>query len=293
MDTDLIAVTGATGQLGTRVARRLADRGVRQRLIVRDAARAPEVTGAEVTRASSYGARNEMRAALEGVGTLFLIPAKESLDRLDQHRAAVDTAVEAGVGRIVYLSFVGARSSSFTLAREHGATEQHIPRHGGALHVPAHEPLHGLHPVDSGPDGVIHGPADEGRVAAVLRDGIADAVAVLLTEPGHEGQAYDLTGPEAFTLADAAAEMSRASGKPIAFHDETLEEARASRAQFGAPGWEVEAWISSYVAIANGELDQVSGDVERLTGHPPMSLAAYLAAPSESVDHVGGGQHPP
>jgi NAD(P)H dehydrogenase (quinone) len=273
----LIAVTGATGEVGTRVARRLADRGVPLRLIVRDPSRAPSLRGAAVRQASSYGTREEMRTALEGVHTLFLVPAAESLDRLDQHKAAVDVAVMAGVQRIVYLSFVGAAGSSFILGREHGATEQHIIASGVPYTFPRMNLYMDFIPSMVGEDGVIRGPADEGRLAAVLRDDIADAVAVVLTEPGHEGRAYDLTGPEAFTLAEAAEEMSRASGRRIEFQDETLEEARASRSVFGAPDWEVEAWISSYVAIANGELEQVSQDVERLTGHPPKSLQEYLA----------------
>src|SRR3954453_13514552 len=115
----MIGVTGATGGMGSRVARRLA--GEPHRLIVRDAARAP-VVGAEVCEASSYGAGDEMRAALEGVDTLFLVPGKESADRVDQPRTAVEAAVHAGVERLVYLSFVGASDSSFSLGREHGAT---------------------------------------------------------------------------------------------------------------------------------------------------------------------------
>jgi NAD(P)H dehydrogenase (quinone) len=273
----LIAVTGATGGIGTRVARRLADRGVPLRLIARDPSRAPSLRGVAVRQASSYGTREEMRTALEGVDTLFLIPAAESLDRLDQHKAAVDVAVAAGVQRIVYLSFVGAAGSSFILGREHGATEQHIIASGVPYTVPRMNLYMDFIPSMVGDDGVIRGPADDGRLAAVLRDDIADAVAVVLTEPSHEGRAYDLTGPEAFTLAEAAEEMSRASGRRIEFQDETLEEARASRSIFGAPDWEVEAWISSYVAIANGELEHVSQDVERLTGHPPKSLQEYLA----------------
>jgi NAD(P)H dehydrogenase (quinone) len=273
----LIAVTGATGGMGTRVARRLADRGVPLRLIVRDPSRAPSIGRAAVRQASSYGAREEMRAALEGVDTLFLVPAAESLDRLDQHRAAVDAAVAAGVQRIVYLSFVGAAGSSFILGREHGATEQHIIASGVPYTFPRMNIYMDFIPSMAGEDGVIRGPADDGRVAAVLRDDLADAVAVVLTESGHEGRAYDLTGPEAFTLAEAAEEISRATGRHVEFQDETLEEARASRAVFGAPAWEVEAWISSYVAIANGELEHVSPDVEKLTGHPPTSLREYLA----------------
>ncbi|MEA2123268.1 MAG: hypothetical protein QOI80_50 [Solirubrobacteraceae bacterium] len=273
----MIAVTGATGGMGTRVARRLADRRMPLRLIVRDASRAPSIPRADVRQASSYGAREEMRAALEGVDTLFLIPAAESLDRLDQHRAAVDEAVAAGVQRIVYLSFVGAAGSSFILGREHGATEQHIVASGVPYTFPRMNIYMDFIPSMAGEDGVIRGPADAGRVAAVLRDDLADAVAVVLTESGHEGRAYDLTGPEAFTLAEAAEEISRATGRHVVFQDETLEEARASRAVFGAPAWQVEAWISSYVAIANGELEQVSQDVEKLTGHPPKSLREYLA----------------
>jgi len=115
--SDLIAATGATGFVGGRVARRLAELGVGQRLVVRDPARAPELPGAEVRAASAYGPGEEMRAALEGA-TLFLVPAHESADRVSQHRTAADAAVAAGVQRIVYLSFLGAApDSTFTLAR--------------------------------------------------------------------------------------------------------------------------------------------------------------------------------
>jgi uncharacterized protein YbjT (DUF2867 family) len=263
--------------MGNRVATRLAARGLDQRLIVRDAARAPSV-GAEVREASSYGARDEMRAALEGVETLFLIPAKESADRVEQHLTAVDAAVDAGVRRVVYLSFVGGPGSSFTLGREHFATEDHIRAAGVSWVFPRMNLYMDFIPSMIGSDGVIRGPADSGRFAAVLRDDIADAVAAILAAPGsHDGRSYDLTGPEAFTLAEAAEEMSRAWGKPISFVDETLEEARASRAVYGAPDWEVEAWISSYVAIAQDELSLVSGDVELLAGHPPVSLRQWLA----------------
>jgi uncharacterized protein YbjT (DUF2867 family) len=274
-----IGVAGATGEVGGRVARRLAERGVRQRLIVRDPTRAPGLPGAEVSAASSYGALEEMTSALRGVETLFLVPAAESTDRVDQHRTAVEAAVGAGVKRVVYLSFVGAATSSFTLGREHGATEKIVEASGLQWVFPRMNLYMDFIPSMVGEDGAIRGPADEGRLAAILRDDIADAVAVILTEPGrHDGHAYDLTGSEAFTLGEAAAEMSRAWGRPIVFVDETLEEARASRASFGAPDWEVEAWISSYVAIANGELEQVSHDVEHLTGHAPKTLREYLAA---------------
>src|SRR5467141_532417 len=104
----LIALTGATGAVGTRLAARLAEDGARQRLVVRNPARAPQLAGAEVRQASDYGAREEMRAALDGADMLFLMPAAEAPNRVEQHKTAVDAAVAAGVRRIVYLSFFGA-----------------------------------------------------------------------------------------------------------------------------------------------------------------------------------------
>lgn len=233
--------------------------------------------GAEVRAASAYGARAEMRAALEGVETLFLIPAKESPDRLEQHFTAVDAAVEAGVPRVVYLGFIRGGGSSFTLGREHFATEDHIRDSGLAWTFARMNLYMDFVPNMVGEDGVIRGPAGDGRFAAVLRDDVADAVAAVLAGPSqHEGRAYDVTGPEAFTLREAAQALSEHWGREIRFVNETLDEARASRAAFGAPHWEVEAWISSYVAIARGELEQVGDGVERLAGHPPTALRDWL-----------------
>jgi uncharacterized protein YbjT (DUF2867 family) len=283
----VIAVSGAGGGIGSRVAWRLAERGVLQRLVVRDPARAPEIESAEVRRASSYGARGEMSAALAGAETLFFVPAAESEDRLEQHLAAVEAAVEAGVARIVYLSFVGASpQATFTLARHHWATEQHIRSAGVDFTFLRMSLYIDFLPRMVSPTGVIAGPADGGRVGAVTRDDVADAAVAVLASAGHEGETYDITGPEAFTLERAAAEMSRAAGKPITFRDETLEEAYASRAVYSAPQWEVEGWVTTYAAIAAGELDAVSGEVERLAGHPPAGLADHLAAHPEALDHV-------
>ena len=130
-----IAVTGATGVVGGAVARLLSDRGLATRLVVRQPARAPSLAHSEVRRASSYGAADEMRAALEGCDTLCLIPAEESADRVTQHKTAVDAAVAAGVRRVVYLSIVApAPDATFTLARDHWATEQHV-RASGVAHA--------------------------------------------------------------------------------------------------------------------------------------------------------------
>jgi NAD(P)H dehydrogenase (quinone) len=274
-----IAITGATGFVGGRTAAELAARGVPTRLIVRDAARAPALDGAEVRVASGYGARDEMTAALDGIRTLFLIPAHETADRVEQHKTAVDAAVAAGVEHLVYLSYVDASAAStFTLGRQHGATEAHI-RASGVAHTFLRMNLYSdFIPLMAGEDGVIRGPAGDGRVAAVRRADIADAAAAVLAGEGEVGATYELTGPEAFTLAEAAATIRRITGREVVFHDETVEEAYASRAGYGAPDWQLEAWVTTYTAIAAGELEGVADDIAQLTGHEPGTLADVLRA---------------
>jgi NAD(P)H dehydrogenase (quinone) len=270
----LIAVTGATGYVGGRVAALLAERGAIQRLIVRDPARAPRLPGAEVRFASGYDAGAEMRAALEGADTLFMVPAEESADRVEQHRTVVDAAVAAGVGRIVYLSFLGAApDATFTLVRHHWATEEQIRAAGVGFTFARMSLYLDFLPRMVGPDGVIAGPAGDGRVAAVTRSDVADVAAAIVAGAGHDGRSYDVTGREALSMGELAAQLSELTGKPISYKDETLEEARASRASHGAPDWQVEAWISTYTAIAAGELDTVSDTVARLAGHEPRTLA--------------------
>ncbi|MGZ4783810.1 MAG: SDR family NAD(P)-dependent oxidoreductase, partial [Oryzihumus sp.] len=128
-------------------------------------------------------------------------------------------------------------------------------------------------------DGVIRGPAGDGRVAAVSQDDVAEAAAAVLLDPGaHAGTTYSLTGPEAFTLAEAASVTTAVTGREQRFEDETLEQAYASRASYGAADWQVDAWVSTYTAIRSGELAGVTDDVERLTGHPARSLEELLRA---------------
>jgi len=276
-----IAVTGATGFIGGEVARRLAEQGIEQRLLVRDPSRAPQVEGG-VVLPFSFADRAASEAALAGAEVLLMVSASESADRLDQHRTFVDAAAAAGVQHIVYTSFIGAApNATFTLVRDHFATEEYIKRSGvdytflrDSLYLDFMENLVGA-------DGNISGPAGDGRVGMVARRDVARVAATVLTNPGpHSGVHYDLTGPEALTLAEAARIIAKARGQVISFHNETLEEAYASRASYGAPDWQVEAWVSTYTAIAVGELDVVSGDIERITGEPPTSLADHLATVS-------------
>jgi NAD(P)H dehydrogenase (quinone) len=280
-----VVVTGVTGGLGGRVARRLAERGVGQRLVARDPGRAPALAGAEVAE-GSYDDRDSLRRAFDGAGTLFMVSASEDPDRLRLHANVVGAATDAGVERVVYTSFFGAAPDcSFTFGRDHWHTEELI-KGGGLRFTMLRDNLYlDFLPLMVGADGVIRGPAGDGRVAAVARDDIADVAAAVLLEGGdrHDGRSYDLTGPEALTMAEAAQRLSELAGRTVTYHPETLEEAYASRASYGAPDWEVDGWVTTYVAIANGELEAVSGDVAAVAGHPPMGLDDFLRRNPDSL----------
>ena len=314
----MLAVTGATGQVGGQVAARLAKLRLKQRLIVRDPKRTPSLPGAEVVQASSYGDAVAMGRALSGIDTLFLVSAHDRMgaahrsavenvpnptyDRTMQQVTAVDAAAAVGVRRIVYLSFLNAAAdSTFVLARDHYHTEEHIR----ALGVPFTFLRMSLYtenvPLRVSDDGVIRAPAGEGRAAWVTRDDLADVAVVVMTESGHENCTYDVTGPEALTMAETAERLSYATGRTISYQAQTPHEARATHTTSGLDKfeaerrsltgsglneYEVEVWITHYLQIATGELATVSDAVPRLTGHPAQSLADYLDRHPERYRHL-------
>lgn len=274
--TRTLAITGATGRLGRKVARRLAAAGVPQRLLVRDPRRAPKLADTEVAVAA-YEDTEAVRRALDGVETVYLVSGDEVHDRADQHASFVAAAAAAGVSRVVYLSFVGAApDATFHWARDHWKTERAIRASGLRFTVLRSNVYQDLLPFMA-IDGVIRGPAGDGRIAAVAQDDIADVIVAVLRDPTpHDGMTYDMTGPEALTLHEIAETVSKGWGRTVRYHPETLPEAYESRARFDAPDWQVEAWISMYTATAAGELAEVTDTVERVAGHPPMTLRALL-----------------
>jgi NAD(P)H dehydrogenase (quinone) len=281
-----IAVTGATGDLGGRVARELAALGVKQRLVVRDPARAPRLPGADVGVAA-YEDSAAMARALEGASTLFLVSGHENPDRVSLHLSAVEGARLAGVERIVYTSFMGAApGATFPYARDHSATEAAIRAAGISLTSMRNALYADMAPQFVGQDRVIRAPAGHGRVAWVARADVARLAAVLLTEPGHEGQTYDVTGPHAIDLHETARILTRATRRAITYHAETPQEARDSRA--GHPDWLVTGWIGSYLMLDTGEGSVTSHTIEALTGRRPMTLAEFLAAEPSSFTHLAG-----
>jgi len=277
MELPTIAVTGSTGYVGGAVAAQLTSAGVPLRLLTRSTA--PDLPDT-VAYTVDYADAEAAEQALTGVRTLFMVSGRESETRLDEHRTFIDAAAAAGVSHIVYTSFQAAAPDAiFTLGRDHYATEQHIERSGMGFTFLRDSFYADFLPFMAGEDGVIRGPAGDGRVAAVCREDVARVASAVMRAPSeHRDVTYTLTGPEAISLAEAAAMISAATDRPVSFHNETIDEAYESRASYHAPVWQVDAWVSTYLAIASGEAAEVTDDVERVTGRRAMSLNEFLLA---------------
>jgi NAD(P)H dehydrogenase (quinone) len=175
----------------------------------------------------------------------------------------------------------------FTFAHDHAATEGHI-RAAGLGHVFLRSCMYAEYvPVFASPEGVIRGPAGEGRAAFVSRDDVADVAAAVLADPeSYDGSTYDVTGPEALSLDEAAAILSEAAGRDVVYERETLEQARESRRPSGAPDWEIEGWVTSYAALGAGELVPPSETVRELLDRQPRTLADVLREHPETMAHL-------
>ncbi len=272
-ETVTIAITGATGSIGGQLLARL---GSEARGVSRDDA--------------AYLETDRMADALRGTDTVFLVSARESADRLADHYSAIDAIVASGARRIVYLSFFGASADcTFTFGRDHFHTEQRIRETGldfTFLRDNFYQKIVPHFASVDGADDVIRGPAGVGLLSAVADRDVVDVAAAVLLDPAHSGATYDLTGPAALSMTEFAASLSRVSGRTVRFVNETIDEAYASRAVYGAPAFEVDGWVSTYIAIARGEVAGVSGDVLAVTGHEPQPFDEFLVENPDSWAHL-------
>ncbi|WP_299054514.1 NAD(P)H-binding protein [uncultured Nocardioides sp.] len=282
-----LAVTGATGSLGGAVATALAD--LSPRLVVRSAARVPAaLAGLDVAEAS-YDDGAACRAAFDGVDVLLLVSASESADRRAHHRSAIAAAAEAGVRHVVYTSFSGAAAdATFTLGRDHADAEAAL-RDSGCGHTLLRDSFYAeVIPLFADATGAVRGPAGAdpgGRVALVGRRDCSDVATRVLRDVAggddrHDGATYTLTGPSAPTLGEAVERAAAVVGRPLHYVEETLEEAYASRAAAypDAADWQLDAWVSTYTAIADGSVAEVTDDVRRVLGREPRTIEQALGS---------------
>jgi len=281
----MILVTGATGKTGRHLARELVRRGERVRAFVRNPAAAAAVLAPEVEIvAGDLDRTDTLEVAMSGVDLLYLLtPPSPRLAEVEA--GAIEMARRSGVRRIVKHSAIDASPAArSSIARMHAASERVL-----AASRLDHTILRGsmfmqnflLFAESIAVAGEVRAPMRNGRCAFVDCADLAAVAAAVLTEDGHHGRTYVVTGPEALSGAGAAARLSTALGRPVRYVDCPPEEARAILRDLGSPEWMVADMLASIETLAAGEVDEVTDVVEQVAGRSPRTFAMFArdAAP--------------
>ena len=281
----MIAVTGATGQLGRLVIDALLKIVPPAEIVaaVRSPEKAADLTAKGVTvRLADYSRPETLGSALDGVDRLLLISANEVGKRFAQHKAVIDAAKAAGVGFIAYTSILRADRSPLALAKEHAATEEAIAASG----IPHAFLRHGSYTENNTASigaalahGAVVGSSGDGRIAAAGRKDYAEADARIVAEgTKHAGVAYDMAGDTAFTLAEYAAEVARQSGKPVVYTDLPESAYKDILVGVGLPEPLADALADASAHAADGALFDDGHTLSKLLGRPTTPLAETVAA---------------
>ncbi|WP_433081189.1 SDR family oxidoreductase [Dactylosporangium sp. CA-052675] len=269
-----ITVTGATGHLGQLILSELKGHDA-----VRAVARRPEAIEGVEARLGDYDRPETLASAFAGTDTLVFISASEVGRRDAQHRAVIEAAVEAKVGRIVYTSITLADTSPIPIAPEHKTTEALLKATGipyTFLRNNWYYENYTGNLAGTVEHGVVLGSAGNGRIAAATRADYAAAAAVVARTDGHENKIYELGGDQAFTMSEYAEAVAQRFGKPVAYHDLPVADYAKALEGFGVPSAFADVLARSDAAIAKGALDVVTGDLSRLIGRPTTTLAEFL-----------------
>jgi NAD(P)H dehydrogenase (quinone) len=280
----MIAVTGATGQLGRLVLAALAQRVPTGEIValVRSPEKAADLAAAGyVVRAGDYSDPAALQTALTGVEKLLLISSSEVGQRAAQHANVIAAAKAAGVKLLAYTSILHADTSVLALAEEHLATEKALAA-SGLPHVLLRNGWYLENYLGNVAPGVAHGvvigAAGDGVIHAAARADYAEAAAVVLTAADQAGKIYELAGDAGFTMAQFAATLADLSGKPVAYQN--LPEADYAKALegFGLPAPFAAILADSDTGASKGGLSDTSGTLGALIGRPTTPLATVLQA---------------
>ncbi|MBP2274883.1 MULTISPECIES: SDR family oxidoreductase [Sphingomonas] len=270
----MIAVTGASGQLGRLVIAGLLERVAPETIValVRDPAKLADLASrGVVVRAFDYNHAETLASALVGVERLLLISSSEIGQRVAQHQAVIAAAKTAGVGFIAYTSLLHADTNPLNLAVEHRATELALAE-SGVPHALLRNGWYTENYAQSAPMAVAHGAvlgsAGTGRISGAARADYAAAAVAVLTADAAKPAIYELAGDEAFTLADLAAALSDLSGKPVAYQDLPEADYRAALEGVGLPAAIAAMLAESDTKAANGALFDDSHALSEVIGRP-------------------------
>ncbi|MEN4687871.1 SDR family oxidoreductase [Pantoea agglomerans] len=280
----MIAVTGATGQLGRFVIDALLKKVPAGEIVaaVRTPAKAADLAALGViVRQADYGQPETLEAAFAGVDKLLLISGSEVGQREAQHKAVIEAARAAGVGFIAYTSLLHADTSPLSLGVEHRATEALLKASG----IPFALLRNGWYSENyaaSIPPALAHhafiGAAGEGRIASAARQDYAEAAAEVMTREDQAGKVYELAGDDSYTLAQFATEIAAQSGEKVDYVNLSQSEFAAALKNAGLPEGLAEMLADSDAGAEKGGLFDDSRQLSQLIGRPTTTWQAVIRA---------------
>lgn len=275
----MIAITGATGQLGQHVIESLLKTVPVSQIvaIVRNPAKATALSQQGITiRQADYSDEAAFTTALQGIDKLLLISSSEVGQRAPQHRNVINAAKAAHVKFIAYTSLLHADTSPLGLADEHVATEQMLAE-SGIAYVLLRNGWYTENYLASAPaaleHGVFIGAAGEGKIASATRADYAAAAARVISEDGHAGKTYELAGDAGWTLSQLAAELAKQSGKKVVYQNLSEADFAAALKGVGLPAGLADMLADSDSGASKGGLFDDSHTLSKLIGRPTTSLA--------------------
>lgn len=275
----MIAITGATGQLGQHVIESLLKTVSASQIvaIVRNAAKATALRQQGITvREADYNNEAAFTTALQGVDKLLLISSSEVGQRSAQHRNVINAAMAAHVKFIAYTSLLHADRSPLGLHAEHVETEKMLAD-SGIPHALLRNGWYTENYLASAPaaleHGVFIGAAGEGKIASATRADYAAAAARVIGEEGHAGQVYELAGDEAWTLSQLAVELAKQSGKNVVYQNLSEADFASALKGVGLPAGLADMLADSDVGASNGGLFDDSKTLSKLIGRSTTPLA--------------------
>ena len=281
----LIAVTGASGQLGRLAIQFLLSRHPAARIlaIARDPAKIADLAEAGVqVRQGDYDRPDTLDAALAGVERLLLVSSSEIGKRAPQHQAVIDAAIRAGVSLVAYTSLLHADTSPLGLAVEHVQTEQALQASGlphALLRNGWYAENYTAGIAGALQHGVVLGSAGDGRLSLAARADYAEAAAIIMASDATQaGKVYELAGDHAITLTDFAALVARQTGIPIAYQDLPQQDYRDALLSAGLPGFVADLLSDSDAGAAKGGLFDDSGTLGRLIGRATTPIEDVIAS---------------
>ncbi|MCS3464241.1 MULTISPECIES: SDR family oxidoreductase [Citrobacter] len=279
----MIAITGATGQLGQHVIENLLKTVPASQIvaIVRNPAKAAALSLQGITvRQADYTDEAAFTTALQGIDKLLLISSSEVGQRTPQHRNVINAAKSARVKFIAYTSLLHADTSPLGLADEHVATEKMLAE-SGLDYALLRNGWYSENYLASAPaaleHGVFIGAAGDGKIAAATRADYAAAAARIISEEGHAGKIYELAGDEGWTLSQLAAELAQQSGKKVVYQNLSEADFAAALKGFGLPAGLAEMLADSDIGASKGGLFDDSHTLSTLIKRPTTSLAESVS----------------